>query len=219
MITTVLCDLDGTLIDSRQDIIDAFHHAIDQVTQGPLPASHLVAQMIGKPLVDMAHDLGIALTPAQQTTFLASYRAHYATHCVRTTRAYPGVLATLQNLADLRLGIVTTKLQEQAELVLAQLNLARFFRHIQGGTPGLRLKPAPDAILVALQKLGQSAAHTLMVGDTIADIQAGKAAGVRTCAVMYGFGDAAALRDCRPDYCIRSFPELLSVVTREAVQY
>jgi HAD superfamily hydrolase (TIGR01509 family) len=218
VITTVLCDLDGTLIDSRQDIIDAFHHAIRQVTQEPLPPAERVAQVIGKPLVDMAHALGVVLTPAQQATFLAAYRAHYATHCVRATRAYPGVRDTLQKLADLTLGVVTTKLQEQAELVLTQLNLARFFRHIQGGTPGLRLKPAPDTILVALQRLGQTAAQTLMVGDTSADMQAGKAAGVRTCAVTYGFGDTQALLDCGPDYCIRSFPELLSVLAHEATQ-
>jgi HAD superfamily hydrolase (TIGR01509 family) len=128
------------------------------------------------------------------------------------TQLYPRVLATLQALSSYTLGIVTTKELGQAEIVLRRLALTPFFQHIQGGTPGLRLKPAPDTVLAALSTLHCAPPHALMVGDTPADILAGKAAGTPTCAVTYGFGRREALVQCAPDYVIDSFNELVTVV-------
>lgn len=212
MITTLFCDLDGTLIDSRRDIVEAFQHALHLVTCETLPTEHAIAQHIGKPLAQMVHDLGYRLSKQQQSIFLDSYRQYYSQHGVRYTRPYPGVTETLQMLSARTLAIVTTKLQGQAEIILEQLNLAAFFQHVQGGTQGLRLKPAPDTILAALEVLQCHADHTLMVGDTTADMHAGKAAGVQTCAVTYGFGNEDELRGCQPDYCITSFCDLPAIV-------
>lgn len=213
-ITALLYDLDGTLINSQRDIALAFQHALRQVTDGPLPAEEAIARYIGKPLVEMAQELGYPLTPPQATTFLEAYRPYYATFGTRHTRPYPGVLETLRALAAYPCGIVTTKTQAQAETIVQQLDMTAFFHHIQGGVPGLRLKPAPDAVLIALEALRCVPEQTLMVGDTTADILAGKAAGLRTCAVTYGFGDAEALRACEPDYTIDTFQELVELVGR-----
>ena len=123
-----------------------------------------------------------------------------------------GSSTTLQALSTFTLGIVTTKEPGQAEIVLRRLGLSPFFQHIQGGTPDLRLKPAPDTILAALAALHCAPPHALMVGDTPADILAGKAAGTMTCAVTYGFGGREALLQCAPDYVIDTFAELLPLV-------
>jgi len=96
--------------------------------------------------------------------------------------------------------------------VLRRLALTPFFQHIQGGTPGLRLKPAPDTVLAALSALHCAPTHTLMVGDTPADILAGKAAGTATCAVTYGFGRRDALLQCTPDHVIDAFGDLVMLV-------
>ena len=87
------------------------------------------------------------------------------------------------------LAVVTTKAQDQAEMVLQQLALAHHFHHVQGARPGIPLKPAPDSLIAALAALACAPEQAMMVGDTPADILAGKAAGMRTCAVTYGFGN------------------------------
>jgi phosphoglycolate phosphatase-like HAD superfamily hydrolase len=115
-------------------------------------------------------------------------------------------------------GVVTTKAQEQAELVLHRLHLSPFFRHIQGWQPGLRLKPAPDTVLAALAALACPPEQTLMVGDTAADVLAGKAAGLKTCAVTYGYGAVRELQQCAPDYRIGTFSELLPLVLESSDQ-
>ena len=211
-ITTVLCDLDGTLIDSRRDIALAFQYALRRIVEGSLPDETAIAQHIGKPLAHMALELGYALSPAQLTLFLDTYRSRYAAFCAHHTRPYPGVTTTLHALSSLTFGVVTTKAQEQAETVLHQLQLTSFFQHIQGWVPGLQLKPAPDAVLAALAALRSAPQQALMVGDTTADILAGKAAGLKTCAVTYGFGALEELQHCQPDYVIDTFSDLVRLV-------
>src|SRR5215813_10388867 len=211
-ITTVLCDLDGTLIDSRRDIALAFQHALCHLVVGTLPDEAAIAQHIGKPLEHMARELGYHFTSPQLMLFLETYRFHYAASSARHTRLYPGVTATLHALASLRFGVVTTKAQEQAEAVLHHLHLASFFQHIQGWVPGLQLKPAPDSVIAALAALGCTPQQALMVGDTTADILAGKAAGLKTCAVTYGFGALEELQHCQPDYMIDTFSDLARLV-------
>jgi phosphoglycolate phosphatase len=211
-ITTILCDLDGTLVDSRRDIAVAFQHAWRTVIGGTPPSAPVIAQHIGKPLAEMLGELGGVLRPARLCTFLTAYRHMYARQEARLTQLYPGVIDTLQALSTYALGIVTTKEPGQAELVMQRFALTAFFQHIQGGTPGLRLKPAPDTILAALAALHCGPPHALMVGDTPADILAGKAAGTTTCAVAYGFGTREALVQCAPDYVIDSFSELVTLM-------
>jgi HAD superfamily hydrolase (TIGR01549 family) len=175
------------------------------------PDAAAIAQHIGKPLAEMASVLGGRLSPPLLDTFLSTYRATYAQQNARLTQPYPGVIATLQALSAFTLGIVTTKEQGQAEIVLQRLALTPFFRHIQGGTPGLRLKPAPDTVLAALMAVGCAPQQALMVGDTPADILAGKAAGTTTCAVTYGFSTREALLECMPDYVIDTFSDLMTL--------
>ena len=211
-ITTILCDLDGTLVDSRRDIAVAFRHAWRNVVGGIPPTSSAIAQHIGKPLAEMLSELGGILSPSLLSTFLNEYRLTYTRQDARLTQPYPGVILTLQALSAFTLGVVTTKESELAEIVLRRLALIRFFQHIQGGTPGLSLKPAPDTILAALVALHSAPPHALMVGDTPADILSGKAAGTMTCAVTYGFGTREALLACAPDYVVDNFGELVALV-------
>jgi HAD superfamily hydrolase (TIGR01509 family) len=210
---TILCDLDGTLIDSHRDIAVAFQHALRTIVGGDVPTEGTIARHIGKPLALMAVELGYDLPALQMERFLLTYRQYYAQHCAHHTRPYPGVITTLQALSSLQRGIVTTKQQEQAEAVLTQLHMTSLFHHIQGWQPGLQLKPAPDMVLATLTALRCPPYDALMVGDTPADILAGKAAGTRTCAVTYGFGTEDELRQCQPDYVIDRFEDLLRLLS------
>jgi HAD superfamily hydrolase (TIGR01509 family) len=210
--TTILCDLDGTLVDSRQDIAVAFQHAWRTVVGGIPPSATAIAQHIGKPLAKMLSELGGTLSPSLLSSFLTAYRRTYTRQDARLTQPYPGVILTLPALSTFTLGVVTTKESGQAEIVLRRLALLHFFQHVQGGSLRLRLKPAPDTILAALAALHCAPENALMVGDTPADVLAGKAASTKTCAVTYGFGTREALLQCAPDHVIDSFGELVDLV-------
>ncbi len=211
-ITTILCDLDGTLVDSRRDIALAFQHAWRIVVGNVPPGAAEIAQHIGKPLTTMLTELGGMLSPELLSTFLSVYRGAYSRQNACLSQSYPGVVVSLEALSTFRLGVVTTKETEQAQMVMRRLALIPFFQHVQGGSLGLQLKPAPDTILAALAALQCAPSHALMVGDTPADILAGKAAGTMTCGVTYGFGMREALLGCAPDFLIDSFGELLNLV-------
>ena len=211
-ITTVLCDLDGTLIDSRRDIALAFQHALRRVVGGTLPEAAAITRHIGKALEHMARELGYHFSPPQLAIFLDTYRHHYAASGTPHTQPYPDVTTTLQALSSLTFGVVTSKAQEQAEIVLRQVQLSAFFRHVQGWVPGLQLKPAPDMVVAALTALHCAPQQALMVGDTAADILAGTAAGLKTCAVTYGYGALEELRRCEPDYVIDTFGDLAALL-------
>jgi HAD superfamily hydrolase (TIGR01549 family) len=213
-ITTILFDLDGTLVDSRHDIAVAFRHAWETVFGDTPPDTGAIAQHIGKPLEEMLSELGGRLSPPLFSAFLTRYRSTYAMQDACLARLYPEVIAALRALSHFMLGIVTTKEPGQAEITLRRLGLTPFFRHIQGGIANIRLKPAPDPILAALAALHSSPARALVVGDTPADILAGKAAGTTTCAVTYGFGTREALLRCAPDHVIASFGELVDIVRK-----
>ncbi len=208
----VLCDLDGTLIDSGRDIATAFLHALGQVTRASLPEPSEVASHIGKSHPEMLSALGFDISGDRFEDFRRVYRYYFAQYGTQYTRPFPGVRQTLSRLSDMALGVVTTKAQDQAEMVLQHLDLAQHFHHVQGARPGIPLKPAPDSLLAALAALACPPERALMVGDTAADILAGQAAGVRTCAVTYGFGRLDDLQACEPTYTVTSFDELMTII-------
>src|SRR6201987_1782040 len=96
--TTIVCDLDGTLVDSRQDIAVAFQHAWRTVVGGIPPSATAIAQHIGKALAQMLSELGGMLSPSLLSSFLTAYRHMYTKQDASLTRPYPGVILTLQAL-------------------------------------------------------------------------------------------------------------------------
>lgn len=212
-VKAVLCDLDGTLIDSGRDVSAAFLAALSHLTRAQLPDEATVMRHIGKSHQEMLRAMGFAdVSDGQLEAFRQIYRSYFEQYGTVNTQPFPGVRDTLSQLAGMPLGVVTTKGQDQAEMVLQKLDLAHHFQHVQGARPGIPLKPAPDSLLAALDALACAPEHALMVGDSSADILAGKAAGVRTCAVTYGFGGLDDLRACEPTYTVEPFDALVPIV-------
>jgi HAD superfamily hydrolase (TIGR01549 family) len=114
------------------------------------------------------------------------------------------MLASLEG----RKSTATTKGTPTTRAVLEQFGLLPYFDHVQG-TDGFPAKPEPDVILVSLKGLGARVEDCLLVGDSAADMEAGRRAGVRTCAVRYGYGDLKEMQRWEPDYWIDSPVELL----------
>ena len=145
---------------------------------------------------------------------MQQYRTFYPARGHKLTSVYPGVAEALAALGG-RKATATTKGTPTTRAILDQFGLLRYFDHVQG-TDGFPCKPAPDVILTALAGLGAKPQECLMVGDSPADMEAGKRAGVRTCAVRYGYGKAEKLAEWAPDYWVDDLRELLATNGREA---
>lgn len=206
-VTAIVFDLDGTLVDSLDDISAAFCRSFHVVGTAP-PAAADVRSMIGKPLREMY----APWAPASVIdTLVAEYRRDYAERCADQTRPYPGIVDLLDALRARghALAVATTKTTAMARIVLARLGLEQHVDHVQG-TDGFPHKPAPDVILRALAGLACKGAW--MVGDATSDVAAGRAAGLRTCAVTWGVHSAAQLRAAEPDVMADSVQALRTLL-------
>lgn len=202
-----LFDIDGTLLESAGDICGAVRAALAERGIGGLTEAYL-RSFIGHHLFDLFREVLPGSSPAEHEQLLARYREIYLARGHRSTRIYPGVVETLAALGGLK-STATTKSTETARNVLAQFGLISWFDGVQG-TDGFPSKPAPDVIEKSLEKFGVPRAQCLLIGDAGPDMEAGRRAGVRTCAAAWGYGDHEAMRRLQPDFWISSPAELLS---------
>ncbi len=204
----VLFDLDGTLVDSRDDIAGAFRHAAEALRPGtPLETDRIVA-LIGLPLAVMARELGLGLSAADERRFADIYRARFDAMDCATTRVFPGIVELLASLASRPVGVVTAKIQYQADHVVTRMGLRARTSHVQGWRDGLEPKPAPDLLHAALEAMGLRPDEAAYVGDTPGDVAAARAAGLVAIGVTWGFAPAEALRASRPERLVASVADL-----------
>ena len=209
-----LFDIDGTLLDSAQDICGAVRQALDSVPECPPHTFDYLKSYIGRHLIDLFQDIFPHYTAEQIDELIRLYRISYHARGHKLTQVYPGVAEGLAGLGG-RKSTATTKGTPTTRLVLEQFGLIQHFDHVQG-TDGFPSKPAPDVILRALAALEAKSEECLMVGDSAADMEAGKRAGVKTCAVRYGYGSAKALAKFEPDYWVDDLRELVGQSAQEA---
>ncbi|MDX2153047.1 MAG: HAD-IA family hydrolase [Bryobacteraceae bacterium] len=199
-------DVDGTLVDSAADICGAIREALAGTPQAGCDEVFL-RSYIGRHLIDLFSDLFPAYTPQQIDDLILTYRQFYPARGHKRTKLYPGVAEGLAALPG-RKSTATTKGTPTTRTVLELFGLLPYFDHVQG-TDGFPHKPAPDVILKSLDLFGVRPADALMIGDSTADIEAGKRAGVRTCAVSYGYGPREELLALAPDFWIDDLRELV----------
>jgi len=202
--TVYVFDVDGTLLDSQADICGAIQDVLG--TRGRTDVSNQVLRRyIGRHLIDEFLELGYALPEAEQ--MMQEYRAIYAARKHAGTSVYQGVAAALARLGG-RKSTATTKGTPTTRLVLEQFALLRHFDHVQG-TDGFPAKPAPDVLLKSVDAFGVDPRDCLFVGDTAADMEAGRRAGMPTCAVTWGYGEPEELARWKPDFWIDAPHQLL----------
>jgi len=200
-------DIDGTLLDSAADICGAVQFALSGHIPAPLPDAYL-RTFIGYHLDVVFQEVLPHYDRAQLDGLLQAYRSNYPARGHAETSRYPGVLETLQQLPGKK-GTGTTKGTPTTRAILAQFELLPYFDHVQG-TDGFPCKPEPDVILRSLAALGASPEECLFIGDSAADMEAGRRAGVKTCGVRYGYGNLEDMARWEPDYWISKPEELLT---------
>ena len=196
--STVLFDLDGTLIDSVELILSSYRHTL-QTHRGTVPPDDVWLEGLGTPL---RAQLGrITDDPAELDAMVGTYRAHNLAHHDRMVCAYAGVVPALETLiaGGRRLAVVTSKLREGALRGLRRCGLERFFPVIVAADDTERHKPDPAPVRHALALLDAAPATTVFVGDSPHDLAAGRAAGVATAAALWGPFPRERLEPWAPD--------------------
>jgi phosphoglycolate phosphatase len=212
----VVFDLDGTLVDSRGDIVAALNHALAGTGRAPLPAVVIVRYVGDGARVLCARAAQLSESDPEVDELLGRFLAYYGEHPIDFTRWARGAQETLDELAempDLRLGICTNKPRETTDAVLAALGIRTRFRVVVAGGDLQEKKPAPGPLLYAARALAVSPEQVVMVGDGPQDIQCARAAGTRAVAVE-GFTPRRLLFEARPDVLLDSLRELPGVIRR-----
>jgi phosphoglycolate phosphatase len=210
----VLIDLDGTLVDSVPDLalcVDQMMTRLGHSERGEAAVRTWIGN--GVPVLvrrALVGDVDGEADPEEYDQALSIYLELYEKNVCVNSRPYPGVVDGLLRLQQLgcRLGCVTNKATRFTEPLLEQLGLSRFFEIIVSGDTLDRKKPDPAPLLYAAKKLGVEPQASLIVGDSIHDVQAGRAAGFQVVCVSYGYNHGRDIRDSRPDAVIDSLTDL-----------
>ncbi|MBQ8403513.1 MAG: HAD-IA family hydrolase, partial [Clostridia bacterium] len=185
---TVIFDLDGTLLNTLEDLCDSTNFALACFG---FPARTLaevrsfVGNGIGK-LIERAVPEGTESSVCAQV--LEVFKAHYSENCNNKTRAYDGIEWLLKKLKEekIKIAVVSNKV-DSAVKVLCERYFADYISVAIGETENIRRKPAPDTVFAAMELLGAEKKNTVYVGDSEVDVETAKNAGIGLVAVSWGF--------------------------------
>ena len=209
----VVFDLDGTVVDTVELIVESFRYATRTVLGSVLP-DEVITVGVGQPLMaqmeQLSHDHARELYDV--------YREYNHRRHDELIRGYDGVAEVLDGLraAGRRLGIVTSKSADTTAMAFRAVGLAEHFDVVVTADDTDEHKPSPVPLRLCLQRLGATAAGSIYVGDSPVDIEAGAAAGMTTAAVAWGVFGREALLASGPDFWLEKPAELLDLCLRGA---
>ena len=187
-IRALVFDLDGTLIDSKQDLVLSVNATLRAIGREELPAD-LVASYVGSGApVLIGRALGGSPDAQELQGALRYFLSHYEEHKLDNTRAYPGVHEALVELNGTPMAVLTNKPANISVRILEGLGLAQFFQVIYGGNSFATKKPDPLGAITVLGDLQAAASEAAMVGDSEVDVQTARNAGMISAIVNFGFG-------------------------------
>jgi phosphoglycolate phosphatase len=204
-------DLDGTLIDSKMDLVNSVNATLRELKREALPTD-LVASYVGSGApVLIRRALGGNPSEEELKRALAFFLVHYEEHKLDQTRLYTGVAETLAELKSLPMSVLTNKPVKISVRILEGLGVAQYFRSIYGGNSFDTKKPDPTGAKQILKEFNLVASNAAMVGDSEVDVQTARNAGMLSVVVNFGFGthDRAAHR---ADIYVDQFQDLLGIV-------
>lgn len=216
----VLVDLDGTLVDTAEDIVVAANRMLDELGAFPLPFA-MVKGFIGKGVPNLVRrTLETAQLAVDPVEAQAVFERHYLAVNGRMGQVFAGVEAGLDALVRLgyRIACVTNKPEALATPLLALTGLDTWCEVLIGGDTLIQMKPHPEPLLHACRLLGVSPAHALLVGDSAVDVAAARAAGVPVAIVRYGYAGPDGPDALGGDWLIDSFEALPALLAEHRLQ-
>lgn len=212
MIRFLIFDLDGTLADTSRDIADSINFALDTLGAKRYTVEE-IKSMVGSGITSLLRSL-ILSGPQQDTVEFKNaarrFLDYYEAHMLDNTVVYPGVQDTLLKLKRYRKAVLSNKREGFSRKILEALGILDVFDAVYGSDSLSEKKPSPVPIQEILQRFSVYADEAMIIGDSSFDIEAGRAAGVRSIAVTYGFRSRAELTNA--DFIIDRFSDLLEVL-------
>ncbi len=207
----LIFDLDGTLVNTLEDIAASVNYTLGRLGRQPLSLD-TVRQYVGDGIEAlMMRSLGGQTERLSDAVTI--YKEHHRQNLVVRSSLYPFVRETLEHFKAIPMAVISNKTMEFVSPLLDRLGINGYFRMIIGADFGLPLKPAPDSVQRLMAEFGVPREQTLIVGDGTTDVRAGRAAGVITCSVTYGFRSESELRQAGPEYVIRELADLKKLFT------
>lgn len=212
----LLFDLDGTLIDSRDDLADSVNLMLAELNLANLP-SETIYNFIGEGVFNLVNrSISASLQKESDQDFsnfgVEVFRKIYAENLVTKTKLYEGVAETLEKLSVFPKAVVTNKPHDFSVEILEKLGIAEHFSLVIGGDIFPERKPSPLPLLRTIEKLGFTTKESLMIGDSRIDIEAGKNAKIKTCGCIFGFRGRDELEKAGADFLIEKFSDLQSLL-------
>ncbi|WP_141904919.1 pyrophosphatase PpaX [Lysinibacillus sp. Y5S-8] len=208
-VKALLFDFDGTLLNTNDLIIQTFMHVLNERFPGQYSPKDCL-KFIGPSLKQTFNDIA----PGEEEALIANYRAWNIEHHDELVSEYPDVVSTLEQLKaqGIRLAIVSTKRNETIDRGLSIMGATHLF-DVRIGTDDVKnVKPDPEPVLLALQRLGIDKEDAIMIGDNSHDIEAGHRAGVRAAGVAWAIKGEAYLQQYQPEYMLQYMTDLLDIV-------
>lgn len=208
--TTILFDLDGTLLDTNDLIIGSFLHTLEQFFPEKRFSREDIIPHLGKTLADVMR----AFDEHRIEDMMRVYREHNFHSHDAMVQIFPHVQDVLSVLHEkgIKMGVVTTKQRNVVEMGLQLFDLTKYMSTIVTIQDVEQPKPHPEPVLKAMAEIGALAQSTLMVGDSSYDIEAGQRAGVDTAGVAWSLKGVAYLEQYSPTYILNGMPDLLHIV-------
>ncbi len=189
--TLVVFDLDGTLVDSRQDLADSTNAVLESFGAAPLPLDRVVMMVGEGARVLVQRALAAAKVDADLDDALGRFQAHYRTRLLATTRPYPGISDMLEQVARVAtLAVLTNKPLAPSQQLLEAFGWSPHFLSVIGGDSALGRKPDPSGLQHLMALADAAPESTLLVGDSMVDVETARRAGTGICVAEYGFGNA-----------------------------
>ena len=217
MYKTVVFDLDGTLLNTIDDLADAGNR-VCAARGWPQHTVEEYKYFVGNGIPKLVERFSPpeARTPAILADTLAAFQADYGAHLRDKTAPYPGIPALLARLkaAGVQLAVFSNKADPLARQVVADYFDAALFDAVRGALPGVPTKPAPQGTLALMQAIGADPAATLYVGDSNVDVDTAHNAGLPCCGVLWGFRTRQELTDAGAEHLAADAEELWNVIVK-----
>lgn len=212
-ITTILFDLDGTIIDTNELIIESFLHAL----KGVVPDTFSREDIIPKMGLTLKHQLQLFSGREEVDDLTKAYRSYNLSKHDEMVTLFPGVAETIPLLREqgIKLGVVTTKMRDSTERALNLLGIYDAMDVIVTLDDVENAKPHPEPVLKAIRALGSEPAATLMVGDSAADIESAAAAGATPVGVAWSLKGEEVLKDAGAKHILTDMKQLFTIIGTE----
>jgi len=204
-------DLDGTLVDSYTTIYKTTLKTLEHFNIPDQLEAQEFYKRIGHHFLNIFQDLKIDVPDIEH--FINIYKNFYFDF-IDDSKLYSGVENVLKQLNEneIKISLLTTKGQSQAENIIEHFNLHKYFSYIMGRRIGMPIKPSGEPLEIICKEINVLPAYTLMIGDSELDIQCGKNASAKTCGVIYGYRAIEELKKENPDFLISELNEILQLI-------